>query len=77
MKFLFRRVRRPRRTAKANAKFKMHNAKLTQGVTLSEANGSLGGTHCTKILHCVQNDNFSRGDSRIDRLFGTYCTKRV
>ena len=36
-----------------NAKCRMQNAKLTHGVALSEANGSLDG----KILHSVQNDN--------------------
>ena len=36
---------------------RLKNAKSTQGVALSEANGSLGGTNCSKILHSVQNDN--------------------
>ena len=50
----------------------MQNAKSTRGVALtvnptptkersedplSEANGSFNGANCSKILHCVQNDN--------------------
>ena len=56
----------------------MQNAKLgnapsaTQGVALGEANGSLDGTHCAKILHCVQNDNSNTvGTGVPDRPFST------
>ena len=52
-----------------NAQCKMQNAKSTQGVTLSEANGSLGGTNCSKILHSVQNDNSNALDKAKRRAY--------
>ena len=56
----------------ADGGYEMQNAKSTQGVSLSEANRSFIGTHCAKILHCVQNDNSNTvGTGVPDRPFST------